>query len=42
MVKTLPSNEGDIGLIPDQEANIPHATGQLNPHTSYNWRGHVP
>ena len=30
MVKNLPSNEGDTGLIPDQEANIPHATGQLN------------
>ena len=25
MVKTSPSNAGDVGSIPDQEAKIPHA-----------------
>ena len=25
VVKTSPSNAGDIGSIPDQEARIPHA-----------------
>ena len=25
MVKTLPSNAGDVGLIPGQEIKIPHA-----------------
>ena len=30
MVKNLPSNAGDKGLIPDQGANMPHATGQLS------------
>ena len=26
MVKTLPSSAGGMGLIPDQETKIPHAT----------------
>ena len=26
MVKTLPSNSGGVGLIPCQEAKIPHAS----------------
>ena len=29
MVKNLPSNAGDIGLIPGQGTKIPHAMGQL-------------
>ena len=28
-VKNLPSNTGDTGSIPGQEAKIPHAVGQL-------------
>ena len=33
MVENLPSNAGDIGLIPDPgpETKIPHAKGQLSP-----------
>ena len=27
VVKTLPSNTGDVGLKPDQRTEIPHATG---------------
>ena len=30
MVKNLPSNAGDTGLIPGQGTKIPHATGQLS------------
>ena len=30
MVKNLPSNAGDVGLIPGQGTKIPHATGQLS------------
>ena len=26
MIKTLPSNAGDVGLIPGQGAKIPHAS----------------
>ena len=26
----LPSNAGDMGLIPGQETKVPHAVGQLN------------
>ena len=29
MVKNLPSNAGDTGLIPGQGTKIPHAVGQL-------------
>ena len=30
MVNNLPSEAGDTSLIPDQEAKISHATGQLS------------
>ena len=30
MVKTSPSNVGDVGLIPGQEAEISHASSQNN------------
>ena len=29
-VKNLPANAGNVGLIPDQETKIPHASGQLS------------
>ena len=32
MVKNLPYNAGDSGLIPGQGTKIPHAAGQLSPH----------
>ena len=31
MVKNLPPNAGDVGLIPDWGTKIPHAVGQLSP-----------
>ena len=31
VVKNLPSNAGDAGLIPGQGTKIPHAAGQLKP-----------
>ena len=34
MVKNLPSNAGDIGLIPGPGTHIPHAIEQLNPCTA--------
>ena len=34
MVKTLPSNAGDKGLIPGWETKIPHASGQLSLHAT--------
>ena len=34
MVKNLPSNAGDSGLIPGHGTKIPHAAGQLSPHTT--------
>ena len=34
LVKNLPSNAGDAGLIPGQGTKIPHATGQLNPRAA--------
>ena len=34
VVKNLPSNLGDVGLIPGQGTKIPHATGQLSPCTT--------
>ena len=34
VVKNPHSNAGDVGSIPGQEAKIPHATGQLRPHTT--------
>ena len=30
MVKTLPSNAGGVGVIPGQEAKIPHASQPKN------------
>ena len=34
VVKNLPSNAEDAGLIPGQGTKIPHATGQLSPHVA--------
>ena len=34
VVKNPPSNAGDIGSIPGWGTKIPHATGQLSPHTT--------
>ena len=34
MVKTLPSNAGGVGLIPGLGTKIPHAVGQISPHTT--------
>ena len=31
MVKNLPCNAGDVGLIPGQGTKIPYAAGQLSP-----------
>ena len=31
VVKNLPSNAGDVGLIPGLGARIPHTPGKLNP-----------
>ena len=32
--KSLPSNAGDTGSIPDQGTKIPHVAGQLSPHAT--------
>ena len=48
MVKNPPSNAGDAGTIPGQGTKIPHAAGQISPHTattehmSHNYRALVP
>ena len=34
MVKNPPCNSGDAGLIPVQGTKVPHAAGQLSPHTT--------
>ena len=34
VVKNLPHNAGDTGLIPGWATKIPHATEQLSPSTS--------
>ena len=34
VVKNLPYNAGESGLIPGQGTKIPHAVGQLNPGTT--------
>ena len=34
VVKNLPSNAGDTGLILGRGTKIPHATGQLSPCTA--------
>ena len=36
VVKNLPSNAGNEGLIPGQGTKIPLAVGQLSPHASTN------
>ena len=47
MVKNPPYNAEDMGLIPGQGTNIPHAMGQLSPHatitepTHHNYRAHA-
>jgi len=33
VVKNPPSNVGDVGLIPGGGTKIPHAVGQLSPHS---------
>jgi len=34
VVKSLPTNVGDTGSIPGLGTEIPHATGQLGPHST--------
>ena len=34
VVKNLPSNTRDMGLIPGQGTKIPHASGQLSPRAT--------
>ena len=34
VVKNLPANAGDTGLIPDRGRPIPHTTEQLSPCTT--------
>ena len=34
VVKNLPTNAGDVGLIPGQETKISHVSGQLSLHTT--------
>ena len=34
MVKNLPSNAGNTGLIPGWGTKIPHTVGQPSPHTA--------
>ena len=34
VVKNPPSNAGHMGSIPGQGTKIPHATGQLSPHST--------
>ena len=34
VVKNLPSNAGDVGLIPGEGTKVPHAMGQLSPCTT--------
>ena len=34
VVKNLPYNAGDVGLIPGQGTKIPHAAGQLSPRAT--------
>ena len=34
VVKNPPSDAGDAGLIPGRAPKVPHAVGQLNPHTA--------
>ena len=41
VVKNLPCNAGDVGLIPGQGTKIPHAVGQLKP-VCLNYCAHAP
>ena len=34
VVQKLPSDAGGVGSIPGQGTKIPHAMGQLSPHTA--------
>ena len=34
MVKNLPFNAGDVGLVPSQGTKIPHTVEQLHPRTA--------
>ena len=34
MIKNMPCNKGDVGLIPGQGTKIPHAVEQLSPRTT--------
>ena len=34
VIKNLPSDAGDMGLIPGQGTKIPHAAGQLSLHAT--------
>ena len=34
VIKNLPSNAGDVGLIPGRGTKIPHAVGQLSPRAA--------
>ena len=34
VVKNLPSNAGNAGLIPGRGTKIPHAAGQISPHAT--------
>ena len=53
MLKNLPCNAGDLGLIPGRGTRIPHAVEQLSPSATttepdtpeplhQKWRVHVP
>ena len=41
VVKNLPYNAGDVGLIPGQGTKIPHAVGQLSPHVTTTELAHL-
>ena len=34
MLKSLPSSAGNVGSTPGRGTRIPHAAGQLSPHTA--------
>ena len=42
VVKNLPSNAGNTGLIPGPGSKIPHATGQQSPCTTASYRAYTP
>ena len=41
VVKNLPYNAGDVGLIPCQGTKLPHATGQLSLHATTTELAHL-